>query len=109
MAEIFPDFERIAESAGRLSPAAPYWRDHILRADPRGRNPMLAAVGAGPPERSCRSCAHFLQVTSQGGGRLHSKCLLRGITHGRATDHRSTWPACSRWLALTDQSEEESR
>jgi hypothetical protein len=57
-------------------------------------NPCLSLYGRGPEGETCRRCDHLL---FQGGARMHSKCDLRRITSGAATDHSQDFPACGKF------------
>ncbi|GEM_PF-2826388 len=64
------------------------------------QNPMLA-FGIGEPGTRCKDCRHlqrFHQVATW------FKCSLRtygkGITGGKATDHKANWQACSKFQSI---------
>ena len=57
-------------------------------------NPMVLKYGADPNNRRCKDCKH-LQGCRQ--SKVWYKCLLRGVSHSEATDHRVNWEACSKF------------
>jgi hypothetical protein len=59
-------------------------------------NPLVAIYGPGPVGARCGTCAHLVRWHY---GRTYRKCRIRGLTHGEATDHFATWPACGRYVA----------
>lgn len=61
----------------------------------KNTNPCLALHGPGPDGQKCRGCVH-LRFPQHHSAR-HWKCDLRKLTHGPATDHKVTWPACGRY------------
>lgn len=68
---------------------------------PRGRyrnksggwkvNPMRLKLGAGPDDKRCKHCAHFIRKEY---AKTYFKCAFRGDTNGPGTDHRANWPTC---------------
>ena len=62
----------------------------------REGNPMLAVYGPGPGSARCKTCAHLVRLRRGG---TYRKCDLRRNTHGAATDHKATWPACGKYRA----------
>jgi hypothetical protein len=79
--------------AGELPPP-PAKPPRLVDAHPKS-NPCVAAFGAGPAGKICKSCVRF-QSDDYHGVTYH-KCELRGMTHGPGTDHRVKWPACSKY------------
>ena len=61
----------------------------------KGVNPCLVVYGPGPEGAKCKTCVHCRYPLHQSG--RFWKCDLRRLTHGRATDHRVTWPACGKY------------
>ena len=63
-------------------------------------NPLLAVYGeyhgAGPDGAVCKTCVQLRQVKYHDC--VYHKCVLRGISHGTASDHRVRWPACGRYV-----------
>lgn len=57
-------------------------------------NPMLPVYGPGPGSAKCKTCAHLVRLRRGG---TYRKCDLRANTHGAATDHKATWPACGKY------------
>ncbi len=47
---------------------------------------------------TCGTCRHLIRTESP-AGRRYSKCALRGVTRGPATDVRLRWPGCRAWEA----------
>jgi hypothetical protein len=58
----------------------------------------LAAAPHGGAGETCGTCLHHLAVRSR-AGRVFHKCRLVGDSASEATDIRTGWPACVRWLA----------
>ncbi len=63
----------------------------------RATNPCLALYDPGPAGQTCKGCLHLRCLTSANPNARHWKCDLRKVTHGAATDHRVTWPACGKY------------
>lgn len=56
----------------------------------RGLHPMgMPLLGGGA---SCGGCAHLFKSHK---GSAYLKCLKTRMTHGRGSDIRAKWPACS--------------
>lgn len=64
--------------------------------EPPSPNPCIALYGHGPIGEVCGSCDRLI---CHGWTRNYYKCPLRKVTHGAATDHRVSWPACGMWRA----------
>lgn len=62
----------------------------------RDTNPMLPVYGPGPGSARCKTCVHLVRLRRGG---TYRKCALRRNTHGAATDHKATWPACGKYQA----------
>ncbi|HEY3379780.1 MAG TPA: hypothetical protein VGL77_20080 [Armatimonadota bacterium] len=62
-------------------------------------NPMVQAHGNGPDGMRCQHCA-FLRDPMKTP--LSCTCALRGISAGTRDEHRESWPACKRFMRLTD-------
>lgn len=58
-------------------------------------NPCIAVYGPGPEGARCKGCEHLYVVRYAG---TYYKCDLRENTRGRATDHRTGWRACGRYV-----------
>ncbi len=67
----------------------------IERLSKPGENPCILQFGEGVTGQTCQGCVH-LRFSAQYRNR-YWKCDLRPLTHGKATDHRINWPACSRY------------
>lgn len=67
---------------------------------PTPANPCIALFGPGPDGACCRDCSHMRGVHMS---KTYWKCDLRRNTHGSATDHRRSWPACARFHQQTAQ------
>jgi hypothetical protein len=65
-------------------------------------NPCIAVYGPGPDGQSCKGCIHLRYPILRSGAK-YWKCDLRRVTHGRASDHRVSWPACGRYEARTEE------
>jgi hypothetical protein len=61
---------------------------------PRRENPMVRLFGPGPAGTLCKTCVHLRRHRQ---ANVWHKCDLRINTGGRATDHRSRWPACGKY------------
>jgi hypothetical protein len=57
-------------------------------------NPCLSLYGPGPEGVTCRKCA---RLTWSGNERRYSKCTMRCISGGAATDHSVNFPACGKY------------
>jgi len=57
-------------------------------------NPCVRLFGPGPEGAICKSCRH---LRSHWTARRFYKCELRTFSHGPATDHKVSWPACGRY------------
>lgn len=66
-------------------------------------NPLIAVDGPGPSETVCGTCRHFVRIYTY--RKTFGKCQRRGVTHGAATDHYVTWPACGRYQKASDGNE----
>ena len=58
-------------------------------------NPCIALYGAGATGKKCKTCVHCRYPLMYAA--KHWKCDLRKLSHGTATDHRVSWPACGRY------------
>ncbi len=58
-------------------------------------NPCVAFYGCGPEGKFCKTCIHMKR--HRPGKNAYRKCVLRGITSGPGTDHKTSWPACAKW------------
>ena len=58
------------------------------------RHPLNGMPLRGDNE-TCGTCA--FSYPAPGGSRYYWKCLKWRYSHGRATDLRLKWPACSLW------------
>lgn len=61
----------------------------------KNANPCIPVYGPGPDGQQCKGCVH-LRFPQHHSAR-HWKCDLRKMTHGAATDHKVSWPACGRY------------
>ena len=53
---------------------------------------MIAKYGRDPQGRECNDCEQLIEAP--GKTRMYYKCLVRGVTHGKGTDHGKHRPAC---------------
>lgn len=60
----------------------------------RGIHPLTGLALANNGE-TCGSCVHRVLVRYH--NRTYPKCDLTTWTHGRGSDCRRWWPACTRW------------
>ena len=56
-------------------------------------NPMVRKFGPDKKGRKCKDCKY---LTMHECSKRYYKCELRGVTHGKATDHGKYYPACSK-------------
>jgi hypothetical protein len=64
----------------------------VSRDEGKG-NPMVRACGTGPEGTRCKTCTHLIAWAY---AKTYYKCDKRGdLTHGKATDQRVNWSACS--------------
>jgi hypothetical protein len=71
------------------------WFGNPINVPEKNANPCIAVHGPGPEGQTCKGCSH-LSNTSHHSGRFW-KCDLRKVSHGRATDHKVSWPACAKF------------
>lgn len=64
-------------------------------------NPMIDLHGKGPDAMTCKNCSHVFQKQFSATGGKYYKCDLRVDTAGATSDHRSTWPTCSKFKYRT--------
>ncbi len=87
------------EGAGASAPASPEKKRHpgapVI-------NPCLAVYGQGPDGQICKGCVH-LRYPPMRSGKKYWKCDLRKLSHGAATDHKVSYPACGRWEAASHE------
>jgi hypothetical protein len=75
-------------------------KEEKLLLELRRINPCVNIYGPGPDGATCKTCANLFyhQLSKR-----YYKCSLRGCTHGPGTDHRVSWPACSKFLHRKNQ------
>jgi hypothetical protein len=61
----------------------------------KNTNPCIALHGPGPVGQTCKGCVHLRYPLHHSG--RYWKCDLRRVSHGSATDHKVSWPACARY------------
>lgn len=61
----------------------------------KGINPCVKAFGYGPVNVTCKSCAKLRRKQL---AKNYFKCVLRGDSGGRGTDHKMNWPACGKYV-----------
>lgn len=54
------------------------------------RNPLIMKYGR-TEGKQCKTCKHLIYHQRT---RRWYKCLVRGVTSGKGTDHGCTWNAC---------------
>lgn len=62
----------------------------------RNTNPCLTVYGPGPDNQKCEGCIH-LRFPQHHSAKRYWKCDLRKLSHGSATDHKVSWPACGKY------------
>lgn len=62
-------------------------------------NPMLV-LGQGPNGKQCADCQHLYYLHY---AKRYYKCELRELSASVRTDHRVSWPACSKFEERTDE------
>jgi hypothetical protein len=60
-----------------------------------GGNPMVSLCGVGPAGSRCKDCAFLVKRKCR--DRVYRKCIKRGITQGRETDHKAKFDACGKY------------
>ena|ERR1041385_1798580 len=68
-------------------------------------NPMVVAHGKGIVGKKCRDCKFLIRLYHH--NQTYLKCEKRGITHGKGTDHRAKWEACSKFEQAEPEVKEE--
>ena len=58
-------------------------------------NPLVVLFGVGPQGKKCSECQHFLRLRYH--DYTYRKCEVRGITHGKGTDHKASFDACKKF------------
>lgn len=76
-----------------LTPEQEEWFAHQVQPEP---NPCVRLFGKGPEGVTCKNCIHLQRRGTR--RRNYFKCGFRKITNGPATDHRSGWDACARYM-----------
>ncbi len=66
-----------------------------------GINPCTSLYGYGPDGQTCKGCMHLRY--SNASRNRYWKCDLRTLTHGSATDHKVSFPACGRYEKRTEE------
>ena len=66
-----------------------------VKQKPANPNPCITAFGEGPPGQTCKGCVHLRYPL--GFATRHWKCDRRTLTHGKATDHKVSYPACAKY------------
>ena len=81
-------------SAMGMTPEQAEWFDATQIQKPEWVNPMVRKFGVDPERRTCKGCDWLLVNECS---KRYYKCRLRGVTSGPGTDHRVSWPACSKF------------
>lgn len=58
-------------------------------------NPMVRLYDRGPNGKKCKECKFLLRLYHH--NKTYIKCEKRGVTHGKGTDYRVRWEACSKF------------
>lgn len=58
-------------------------------------NPMVRAYDRGPEGKKCKECKFLIRDKYH--DYTYRKCLKRGITRGKGTDHKVSFEACSKF------------
>ena len=66
-------------------------------------NQCIALYGKGPEGQTCKGCVHLRYPIQRNPKARFWKCDLRRLTHGRATDHKVSYPACGRYEPRTEE------
>jgi len=60
-------------------------------------------IGSAQTDETCKTCQHSYKRA--GGTKSYWKCGLMKPSHGKGTDIRLRWAACSRWEAKESPSQ----